>query len=104
MRRGPGVHADSRPGGQRYLFYDCQVLSLDVQSCSRLQRSHLGLRAVADLPAVMDELVGEGDPAALRQNPHQFLLDLLGRVAFGQAEAAGDAKTCVSTTTPSALP
>jgi len=40
----------------------------------------------------MDELVGEGDPAALREDAHQLLLDFLGRVAFGQAEAATDAE------------
>ena len=40
----------------------------------------------------MDELVGEGDPAILRQNLHQFLLDLLRRVAFGQPQPARDAE------------
>ena len=29
---------------------------------------------------------------SLRENLHQFLLDFFGRVAFGQAEAAGDAE------------
>jgi len=40
----------------------------------------------------MDELVGEGDPAVLGKDAHQFLFDFLGCVAFGQAEAAGDAE------------
>ena len=30
---------------KRTEYQDCQVLSLEWQSCSRLQRSHLGLRA-----------------------------------------------------------
>ena len=50
------------------------------------------LSGIADLTAMMDELVGEGDPAVLRNNLHQLLLDFLRRVAFGQAEAAGDAE------------
>lgn len=41
---------------------------------------------------MMDELVGEADPAALRQNLHQFLFNLLRRIAPGQREAAADAK------------
>ena len=32
--------------GSLLLIYDCQVLSLEWQSCSRMQRSHLGLRAI----------------------------------------------------------
>ena len=52
----------------------------------------LGLACVADLAAVVDELVGEGDPAVLGQDAHQFLLDLLRRVALGQAQAARDAE------------
>jgi len=51
-----------------------------------------GLAGVADLAAVVDELMGEGDPAVLRNHLHQFLLDFLGRVAFGEAEAVGDAE------------
>ena len=51
-----------------------------------------GFAGGADLSAVMDELVGEGDPAVLRNDPHQFLLDFLGRIAFGQSEAAADAE------------
>lgn len=51
-----------------------------------------GLAGIADLAAMVDELVGEVDPAAWGDDPHQFLLDFLGRVAFGQAESAGDAE------------
>ena len=51
----------------------------------------LGLAGVADLAAMVDELVGEGDPAVLGDDSHQFLLDLFSRLAFGQTEAAGDA-------------
>ena len=51
-----------------------------------------GFAGFADLAAVMDELVGEGDPAVLGNDLHQFLLDFLRRVAFGQAETAGDAE------------
>jgi hypothetical protein len=43
----------------------------------------LGLAGVADLSAMMDELMGEGDPSILRQNPNQFLLDLLCGLGFG---------------------
>ena len=51
-----------------------------------------GFAGDADLAAVMDELVGEVDPAVLRDDLHQLLLDFLRRVAFGEAEAAGDAE------------
>jgi hypothetical protein len=51
-----------------------------------------GLAGDANLTAVMDDLVRKGDPAILRDDVHQFLLDLLGRVAFGKAEAVGDAE------------
>lgn len=46
----------------------------------------------AHLAAMVNELVREGDPVVLRDNLHQLLLDLLRRVAFGQAEAMGDAE------------
>ena len=36
--------------------------------------------------------MGEVDPAALGQDAHQLLLDLLRRLGFGHAEAAGDAE------------
>jgi len=50
------------------------------------------LAGIADLTAVMDDLVGEVDPAVRREDAHQLLLHLLGRVSFGHAEAAGDAE------------
>ena len=40
----------------------------------------------------MDDLVREADPAVLRQDAHQFLLNFLRRIAFGKAETAGDAE------------
>jgi len=52
----------------------------------------LGLAGVADLAAVMDDLVREADPAVVRQDLHQLLLDLLRSVAFGEREAARDAE------------
>jgi hypothetical protein len=52
----------------------------------------LGLAGVADLAAMVDELVGEGDPAILRENLHQFLLDFFGCIALGEAQATGDAE------------
>ena len=51
-----------------------------------------GFAGVADLAAVMDELVGEVDPAVLRDDAASVPARLFGRVAFGQAEAAGDAE------------
>ena len=51
----------------------------------------LGLAGIADLTAVMNELVGKRDPVVLGNDLHEFLLDLLGGFGFGQAEAAGDA-------------
>ena len=51
-----------------------------------------GFAGYANLTTVMDELVGKGDPAVLGNDPHQFLLDFFGRIAFGQAETAGDAE------------
>lgn len=51
-----------------------------------------GLAGFAHLAAVVDELVREIDPAALRDDPHQFLLDFLGRIAFGQPKSVGDAE------------
>ena len=55
-----------------------------------------GFAGVAGLTAVMDELMGKGDPAVLGKDTHQLLLDFLRRVAFGHREAAGDAEdVCV---------
>ena len=51
-----------------------------------------GFAGVADLAAVMDELMREGDPVILGNDLHQFLFDFLRRVAFGNAQAAGDAE------------
>ena len=51
-----------------------------------------GFSGIADLTAVVDELVGEVDPATLREDAHQLLLDFLGCVALGEPEAAGDAE------------
>ena len=52
----------------------------------------LGLARLADLAAVMDDLVREINPAALRKDSHQLLLDFLRRLAFGQAETVRDAE------------
>lgn len=52
----------------------------------------LGLARLADLASMMDDLVREADPAALRKDAHQFLLDFLGRFAFCQAETVRDAE------------
>ena len=52
----------------------------------------LGFAGLADLAAVVDDLVGEVDPASLRQNTHQLQLDLFRRLGFGQAEATRDAE------------
>ena len=46
----------------------------------------LGLARVAHLAPVMDQLVGERDPALLWHNPHQLLLHVLRRVPLGQAQ------------------
>jgi len=55
-----------------------------------------GFSRVANLAAVMDDLVGEVDPAVLRDDFHQFLLDLWSGFAFGQAETSGYAEdVCV---------
>ena len=51
-----------------------------------------GFAGDADLAAVVDDLVGEIDPAVLGDNLHQFLLHFLGCVAFGEAKAMGDAE------------
>ena len=51
-----------------------------------------GFAGVADLAAVVDDLVREIDPTTLGNDPHQLLLDLLGRIALSQTEAAGDAE------------
>lgn len=51
-----------------------------------------GLAGVADLAAMVDELVGEGDPMVLGQDAHEFLLDFLGCIPFGEAKAAGNAE------------
>ena len=42
----------------------------------------LGLAGVADLAAMVDELVREGDPTILRDDLHQLLLDFFGGVAL----------------------
>ena len=52
----------------------------------------LGLAGVADLATVMDELMREGDPAALRDDLHQLLLDFFGGLGLGEPKAAGDAE------------
>ena len=52
----------------------------------------LGFASQADLAAMVNDLMGEGDPAVSRKDAHQFLLDLLRCVAFGKAKAMGDAK------------
>ena len=51
-----------------------------------------GLAGVADLAAVMDELVGEVDPAVAWDYAHEFLFDFFGGFGFGEAKAAGDAE------------
>ena len=40
----------------------------------------------------MNDLVREANPAALRQNPHQLLLNFLRRLAFGKSQSARDAE------------
>jgi hypothetical protein len=52
----------------------------------------LGFARHADRATVMDELMREADPAALGQNPHQFLFYFLRRLAFGQSKPARNAK------------
>lgn len=52
----------------------------------------LGLARLANLAAMMDDLVREINPAALREDSHQLLLDFLRRLAFGQAETVRDAE------------
>jgi hypothetical protein len=52
----------------------------------------LGFAGIAYLTAMVDDLVGEADPALPRQNLHQLLFDLLRRVAFGQSEPSGNAE------------
>ena len=42
-----------------------------------------GLAGVADLAAMMDQLVREGDPAVLWDDAHQVLLDFGSGVGFG---------------------
>jgi len=51
-----------------------------------------GFAGFADLAAVVDEFVGELDPAVLGDDFHQVLFDGLRGVAAGEAEAAGDAE------------
>jgi len=51
-----------------------------------------GFACDADLAAVVDDLVGEVDPAVLGNYLHQFLFYFLGRVAFGKGKAMGDAE------------
>jgi len=51
-----------------------------------------GLAGITDLPAVMDQLMRESNPAVLRENPHQVLLNFFCGFALGEAEAAGDAE------------
>jgi len=52
----------------------------------------LGIASEADPAAVMNDLVGEADPAVTRQNLHQFPFDFFGRVGFGELKAARDAE------------
>ena len=86
-----------KPPRQRHGTYECQVLSLDVAKLLEVAAVALGFAGFADLAAVMDDLVGEVDPAVLRQNDlHQLLLDFLRRFAFGKPETARDAEdVCV---------
>ena len=51
-----------------------------------------GLAGFADLAAVMDELVTERNPAVLRDDPHEVLLNLWSRIGFGEREPVGDAQ------------
>ena len=41
---------------------------------------------------MVDDLMGEVDPAAFGQDAHQLLLDFLRRLGFGQAETPRDAE------------
>ena len=50
-----------------------------------------GFAGLADLAAMVYDLVREIDPAALRNGPHQLLLNPLRCVAFGEAEPVRDA-------------
>lgn len=43
-----------------------------------------GFACDADLAAVMDQLMAEGDPSILGDDCYQLLFNLLRRVAFGQ--------------------
>jgi len=52
----------------------------------------LGLARVAYMAAMVDDLMGEGDPPILGDDLHQLLLDFFGCFTFGEAKAAGDAQ------------
>ena len=54
-----------------------------------LKVAAIALRFASDahLATMMDELVGEGDPAAMGNDLHQLQFDFLRGVAFGKAEA-----------------
>ena len=52
----------------------------------------LGLAGDADLAAVVDELVGELDPAVLWDDAHEVLFDFDGLGVDGELEAAGEAQ------------
>lgn len=52
----------------------------------------LGFARVADLASVVDELVGESDPAILRENLHQLLFNFFCCFRFSQTEAACNAE------------
>ena len=58
---------------------------------SRVALDALGAAGLADLASVPDQLVREKDPAILRDDAHEVLLDFLGIGVAGEVEAGGEA-------------
>jgi len=60
-------------------------LVLRVTELLEIASVAFGFAGDANLAAMVDELVGEGNPAILRDDAHQFLLDFWRCVTLGQA-------------------
>ena len=67
-------------------------MSLELHSVSERAVRAFGFARVADLTAVVDELVGEVDPAILRNDEHEVAFDLDGISVGGEFKPAGEAK------------